>query len=277
MSIDRADRARRILAFERRRTTDLKEVLSRMINNCSRHLERIQCEEMNLEAAENKSLANDVTYGIGNDAAEFDSKNLGDLEDIIDILFSFSEEDKILMGDMLAAPLVSEENIWGVFDGVRLMLHTPLLPPGGDRSKYHTHRNKYAPSADYGHPFVDAVNKAMSELLPTVPPEAYRRFATKTVSFYYVYPSYKVQIPDSDRYDTKAIIDAVTGWLPGGDAALSCSLTFQSIQSDVLMKGTYIVVRPSVNEQKGIENDLGAMMAMRKNDDLPLSFFRMEN
>ena len=277
MGINKYSQIWSILEFEHQRAMELEEVLTRMKDNCRLYLDYLQKMRASLETAGYMPV-DDAVYSIGDRAADTDAKNLGDIEDLIEILLSRPEEDTRFSDNMICAPQLADKNIWGIFDGTRLILHTPLLPPGGDRSKYYTHRNKYAPSADYGHAFTEGVNGAMCRLLPKIPLEVYQRFAEKMVSMIYIFPKGKRQLPDNDRYDTKAIIDAVTGFLPGGDEARGCTLTFQTVVSDTLEEGTYIIVSPGKYlRDADVENDLKALQTMRKNDDFQNSGFRIEN
>ncbi|MDO5399183.1 MAG: hypothetical protein Q4G33_14795 [bacterium] len=67
----------------------------------------------------------------------------------------------------------------------------------------------------------------------------------KTVSFIHVYPENQNTrlLPDNDRYDYKHIIDVITDFTGGGDDALNCAITLETILDDSIPNGSYAVVR----------------------------------
>lgn len=67
-------------------------------------------------------------------------------------------------------------------------------------------------------------------------------FCLKTVSCFFVYEPGVEQKLDVDSHDTKAIIDAIVGFLPCGDVAGFCDFSFVAWESTTLIAGTYICV-----------------------------------
>ena len=51
-------------------------------------------------------------------------------------------------------------------------------------------------------------------------------------------------IPDNDNYDIKVVVDTICDFIGNGDDALNCRFVMESIQSDEVIQGTYIVVNP---------------------------------
>lgn len=120
--------------------------------------------------------------------------------------------------------------------GDALLLQLPRLLP-----------RRYRPdrSADtYGQYYRDAARYAMTQLINHIPPQQFQNYIIKTVCIIAVYPSSTKQIPDTDSYDTKTIIDAVTGSLPGGDGAPGCSIYLHTIQLTIDQPRTLIAVLP---------------------------------
>lgn len=70
---------------------------------------------------------------------------------------------------------------------------------------------------EYGHAYAASLSYVMSRFVESTPPQKLKKFALKTVSLIFVFPD-DDQIPDADGFDTKSVIDAVTGHLPGGDS-----------------------------------------------------------
>lgn len=81
------------------------------------------------------------------------------------------------------------------------------------------------------------------ELLIAKDPEIIRRYAKKTISFFFVYET-NDNVLDSNNHDTKLIVDAITGSLFGGDAAICCSFSYETLITNSLAGGTYICLSP---------------------------------
>ncbi len=82
-------------------------------------------------------------------------------------------------------------------------------------------------------------------------------FQLKTVNYFFVYPEGEIAI-DSDNHDTKSVTDALTMYLPGGDSAETCTFCETTIFTNMLKKGTYIVVT------KGKENYATSSQVLNK-------------
>ena len=47
---------------------------------------------------------------------------------------------------------------------------------------------------------------------------------------------------DNDNHETKDVVDAITYFLPGGDAATSCNFFYSAAATDAILEGSYFVV-----------------------------------
>ena len=70
----------------------------------------------------------------------------------------------------------------------------------------------------------------------------------KHISVISVYDSKTQKIPDADNLDTKAIVDAITRYLPGGDDWAHCSFSSANIKSETIKPGTYFILSPNYLE-----------------------------
>ena len=70
----------------------------------------------------------------------------------------------------------------------------------------------------------------------------------KHVSIIGVYDSKTPKIPDADNLETKAIVDAITRYLPGGDDWAHCSFSSANIKSETIKPGTYFILSPNYLE-----------------------------
>lgn len=117
-----------------------------------------------------------------------------------------------------------------------IIVATPMLLP---RSYAHK-----IVAEDYGHAYAASLNYVMSRFAESIPPQQLQKYVLKTVSLIFVYPD-GYQIPDADGFDTKAVIDAVTGHLPGGDSGPNCSFYFRSTLIPKI-KGTFVLISPGL-------------------------------
>ena len=74
----------------------------------------------------------------------------------------------------------------------------------------------------------------------------------KIVRILHVYPSAtrRWQLPDNDNYYIKDVIDIITDYIGGGDGCLTCSIILETVLTDELPEGSYIIVSP---DNEGIE------------------------
>lgn len=98
---------------------------------------------------------------------------------------------------------------------------------------------------DYGHAYTASLSYVMSRFVDSTPPQQLQKYVFKTVSLIFVFPD-DDQIPDADGFDTKSVIDAVTGHLPGGDSGPFCSFYFRSTVVPKI-KGTFILISPGLD------------------------------
>lgn len=98
---------------------------------------------------------------------------------------------------------------------------------------------------EYGHAYAASLSYVMSRFVDSTPPQQIKKYVQKTVSLIFVFPD-DDQIPDADGFDTKSVIDAVTGHLPGGDSGQYCSFYFRSTLIPNI-KGTYILISPGLD------------------------------
>ena len=70
----------------------------------------------------------------------------------------------------------------------------------------------------------------------------------KHISIIGVYDSKTQKIPDADNLDTKAIVDAITRYLPGGDDWKHCTFSSANLKSEMIKPGTYFMVSPHYRE-----------------------------
>lgn len=98
---------------------------------------------------------------------------------------------------------------------------------------------------EYGHAYAASLSYVMSQFVNGAPPQQIKKYVQKTVSLIFVFPD-DDQIPDADGFDTKSVIDAVTGHLPGGDSGQYCSFYFRSTLIPNI-KGTYILTSPGLD------------------------------
>lgn len=70
----------------------------------------------------------------------------------------------------------------------------------------------------------------------------------KHISIIGVYVTKAQKIPDADNLDAKAIVDAITRYLPGGDDWAHCTFSNANIRSETIKPGTYFMVSPHYRE-----------------------------
>lgn len=70
----------------------------------------------------------------------------------------------------------------------------------------------------------------------------------KHISIIGVYVTKAQKIPDADNLDAKAIVDAITRYLPGGDDWAHCSFSSANIKSETIKPGTYFILSPNYLE-----------------------------
>lgn len=70
----------------------------------------------------------------------------------------------------------------------------------------------------------------------------------KHISIIGIYGVDHSKIPDADNLETKAIVDAITRYMPGGDDWNRCSFSSTNIKSDKIEPGTYFIVSPCFRE-----------------------------
>ena len=151
-----------------------------------------------------------------------------------------AELDHFLSVDQPAERVISfyEEGV--------IYLRTPMLPS----------RNYYAAKATtggkarqyyrdctplYRQSVVCSMGRLMAELPADLTP-----FERKTIQFLFVYNTRSIgKMLDNDGHDTKAIQDAICGFLPAGDSPLSCRICLDSTVTDDLEEATYVAVFPS--------------------------------
>lgn len=74
-------------------------------------------------------------------------------------------------------------------------------------------------------------------------------FDKKTVHFLFVYGSDSSSIIDNDNHDTKSVSDAITWFLPGGDAAVNCVFLCSTVIDSRLPEGAYVTATKGRNTQ----------------------------
>ena len=74
----------------------------------------------------------------------------------------------------------------------------------------------------------------------------------KLVRILHVYPTSANlrMIPDNDNYDIKNFVDLATDYTGGGDGGLHCSIFLETILSDQIAEGSYVIVAP---KSEGVE------------------------
>ncbi len=81
-------------------------------------------------------------------------------------------------------------------------------------------------------------------------------FAEKIIQYLNVIGPDQPNIMDNDNRDTTAVTNAICGYLPGGDSAVSCAFFHDGIRTDRLPAGTYVTVRPRQDGLLGREDVL---------------------
>ena len=105
----------------------------------------------------------------------------------------------------------------------------------------------------YGQTFSVEIEEEVYKLLASTDAEFLKRFSSKTLNYFFNYPSSVRKISDADNKDTKAITDAITRHFPGGDSPLSCSFSYENIRNDDLPAATFIVVSPGKGHHKNAD------------------------
>ena len=238
-----------LLEFEIERTQKINAICQRMLYNSDLVIERLQRMKglLNDEvlAYPDELMGDDFNKEIGT----YDAKFLGDLNALIEDFTSFASQNFELLPDEISSEIKRkfDKEILGVevkyFEG-KIVAFLPVLPPRGDKFVFSNTTKRYYPKAPFGHPYYDSVARKMPACFSSIPIEELKKFKKKLVSFFFVYHTDTKDIPDSDRHDTKTITDAITGWLPGGDAAASCSFFQKTLLTDDVPAGTFVVVSP---------------------------------
>ena len=72
----------------------------------------------------------------------------------------------------------------------------------------------------------------------------------KLVRIIHIYPSAvrSWQVPDNDNYYIKDVVDIITDYIGGGDGCLTCSILMETVLTDELPEGSYIIVSPDNDE-----------------------------
>ena len=153
----------------------------------------------------------------------------------LDLIFDFPWPVKPVHFESFIIPNIGIKAAY--LDG-NIIVWLPRLPPKRYRISPKASKNLYS----YGHCYADEVGYVMSQLSRELDPKILKSFTTKTICFYFTYPSNSGQVNDSDNHDTKAITDTITSYLPNGDTAQSCNFFYQTVFSDELRSGTYVVV-----------------------------------
>lgn len=126
------------------------------------------------------------------------------------------------------APLYRD--IQAVVDGGSLYVKTPPL----------FNRNRHWGShakTDYFATFSPVVERKVRRVLSDLP-----YFLDHNVTMIAVYPNDNQPIVDTDNLDTKSVVDAIVGNLPGADYGENCTFFSASIRSEALPEGVYFTV-----------------------------------
>ena len=134
----------------------------------------------------------------------------------------------------LCLPCESEE-VYIMITASELIVRIPNLV-----SKYSAFSRTHA--AEYSSVFAAEVREKMAAADVSID------FTEKHITILGVYRDDARKIPDADNLDTKAIVDAITRYLPGGDDWEHCTFSNANIKSDRLKSGTYFIVSPSYQE-----------------------------
>ena len=245
-----------ILKEEQARADELKAIAARIVTICDRFDDNL--EDITLDLNANGFDPKEILRVVGSRAGAFDSNIRAEIDSLIGTsLDSFDGND-----ESSEWHVCHHLGSWIQYMDGQIILHTVMLPPAGDRSKYHATKNKYIPAAGYGHALANEINVLMSKVA-SIPTFVRSSFIHKLITIVFVYPKGRTFIPDNDRYDTKAAIDAITRWLPNGDEAVSCALSYHTLRTSRLEPGTYFIVAP--NKDIGfVKNIYNAQCKYRK-------------
>ena len=109
----------------------------------------------------------------------------------------------------------------------------------------------------YSYFFAYEVSALLESMFDEIP-----QYEQKNVLVLAVYESSERNIPDTDNLDTKAIVDAITRFLPGEDNGACCSFSGISIRSGSIAPGTYFITTPGF----GVSPNLDSTIKMLEKD-----------
>lgn len=125
-----------------------------------------------------------------------------------------------------------------------IIVRTPNLA-----SKFSSYSRAH--SSDYSTVFAAGVRRKMMDIKFEK-----LKFTKKHISVIGVYEEKTRKIPDADNLDTKAITDAITRLLPGGDGWDNCSFSNANVRSGTIKPGTYFVVSTNYLEPPSISETI---------------------
>lgn len=106
-------------------------------------------------------------------------------------------------------------------------------PPLLNRNRHWTSRIQ----TDYFATFSSVVERKVLRILDELP-----CFVEKNVTMIAVYSKQNAFVVDTDNLDTKTLVDAIVGRLPGEDCGECCSFFSASVRSEALQEGAYFTV-----------------------------------
>ena len=128
----------------------------------------------------------------------------------------------------------------------KIYLRLPLIWSRYRQSSWY---DQHKIESDYFPFFVDEIHNIMMSNIDAIP-----SMTSKHIHFLYIISPTRHNPTDTDNYDTKAMVDAITSYLHGGDAALCCSFSAITMIHEELPEGTYITVSPTLNAPNFDEN-----------------------
>lgn len=155
---------------------------------------------------------------------------------------TFINSEEVLAEWDDTAPLYRD--IKAVVDDGSLYVKTPPLL---NRNRHWTCEIQ----TDYFATFSAVVERKVLRILDELP-----TFVEKNVTIIASYPKDNLLIPDSNNLDTKSVVDAIVGSIPGEDSADCCTFFMASIHNEVLPKGVYFTVSEGFAKVPNIEGNI---------------------
>lgn len=237
-------RGRQFISGEKERAEKILQLSTTLAKDSSEYINRLDFIERSISYSEDY-IADEMIQSGEKLVGGYMKTSLGILDSAVEKLCAINPNLDFVADFPDDIEAVHHQEFVRPFIGIRaelinkkIVVWLPHLTKKHQRISASTSKNPYP----YSHAYADEVSYELRKLTAFFTSQQFNDFATKTLNFYHCYSKRSKHLPDTDNYDTKTVVDAISGWLPYGDQALACSFFSQTVVRDDVKPGTYVVV-----------------------------------